>query len=237
MQHNRKTQHLTIAYNYMTRKLYLIAVFFIVTMNAFSQLPYNLKQSVLDKIYKGEIIIMKEKIANAPWPNVIVYSLVNATSLESVAVFSAYEEHKDYIPDLLVSKIVKVISKTDVHIAFKLNIPWPLSNSNYIMGNKLSKKKNGAYQVKWYFVKSDSSKDNYGKIVLTPYKDKTIMKYENFTYPKSSLAKLFKTKMIKKVKETVIAIKKKIEDIKGSNNNTIKFYITALKLKLDNQLK
>jgi len=221
----------------MTKKLYLTAVFFVVAVNVFSQLPYNLQQSALDRIYKSEIIIVNEKIADAPWPNVIVYSSVKATPLESIAVFSAYEEHKDYIPDLLVSKVVKVISKTDVHIAFKLNIPWPLSNSNYITGNKLSKKKDGAYQIKWYFVKSDSSKDNYGKIVFTPYKDKTIIKYENFTYPKSSLAKLFKAKMIKKVKETVIAIKKRIENIKNSNSNSIKSYITALKLKLDNQLK
>ena len=140
-----------------------------------------------------------------------------------------------YIPDILSSKVIKKNSETDVHIAFELNIPWPLSNSKYITGNKLSKEKNGNYQVKWYFIKSDSSKDNYGKIIFSNYNGKTILRYQNFTHPRSSLAKLFKKKMIKKTKATVIAIKKRIETIRESVK--LKNYLLDFKekkIKIDN---
>ncbi len=61
------------------------------------------------------------------------------------------------------------------------------------------------------------------------------MEYQNFTQPKSSLAKLFKNKMIKKTKETVIEIKKRIEMIRKTSK--IKTYILDLKNKLNHNLR
>jgi len=190
-------------------KLFFFVLFFLFNTIIFASIS-DKSEIEMQTLLSGKLIVKKEIIKDTPWPKVTILSIINATPLESISIFTAYNEHKDFIPDLLTSKVIKEITKTDVHISFELNIPWPLSNSKYVTGNKLSREKNNSYQVKWYFVKSDSSKDNYGKVVFSPYKDKTIMEYQNFTQPKSSLAKLFKKKMIKKTKETVIEIKKLI---------------------------
>ncbi len=210
-------------------KLFFFVLFFLFNTIIFASIS-DKSEIEMQTLLSGKLIVKKEIIKDTPWPKVTILSIINATPLESISIFTAYNEHKDFIPDLLTSKVIKEITKTDVHISFELNIPWPLSNSKYVTGNKLSREKNNSYQVKWYFVKSDSSKDNYGKVVFSPYKDKTIMEYQNFTQPKSSLAKLFKKKMIKKTKETVIEIKNRIETI--SKTSKIKTYIAELKKKL-----
>ncbi len=211
----------------MKKKYIFILIFLFSIFYAYS---YKLSNTDIKTLLTGELIVKREIIADTPWPKVLIFSIINATPLESISIFTAYNEHKDFIPDLLTSKVIKEITKTDVHISFELNIPWPLSNSKYVTGNKLSRENNNSYQVKWYFVKSDSSKDNYGRVVFSQYKDKTIMEYQNFTHPTSSLAKLFKKKMIKKTKETVIEIKKRIEIIRKTSK--IKTYIAELKNKL-----
>jgi len=210
-------------------KLFFFVLFFLFNTIIFASIS-DKSEIEMQTLLSGKLIVKKEIIKDTPWPKVTILSIINATPLESISIFTAYNEHKDFIPDLLTSKVIKEITKTDVHISFELNIPWPLSNSKYVTGNKLSREKNNSYQVKWYFVKSDSSKDNYGKVVFSPYKDKTIMEYQNFTQPKSSLAKLFKKKMIKKTKETVIEIKNRIETI--SKTSKIKTYIAELEKKL-----
>lgn len=215
-------------------KLFFFVLFFLFNTIIFASIS-DKSEIEMQTLLSGKLIVKKEIIKDTPWPKVTILSIINATPLESISIFTAYNEHKDFIPDLLTSKVIKEITKTDVHISFELNIPWPLSNSKYVTGNKLSREKNNSYQVKWYFVKSDSSKDNYGKVVFSPYKDKTIMEYQNFTQPKSSLAKLFKKKMIKKTKETVIEIKKRIEMIRKTSK--IKTYILDLKNKLNHNLR
>jgi len=214
-------------------KIILILILFYLSSAIYSSSEFNLKNSDIETLISRDLVIKLREIKNTPWPEVTIYSIVRATPLECISVFTSYDEHKDFIPDLLSSKTINQISKTDIHIAFELNIPWPLSNSKYITGNRLSVIDKDTYQVKWYFVKSDSSKDNYGKIIFKPFKEYSLILYRNFTYPKSSLAKFFKGKMIKKTKKTVIAIRDRIEYIKDFKPLKMQRYIKILKEKLN----
>ncbi len=211
------------------KRIFYFIIFSLISFVLLCDFPYSLSKTEIALLQSEQLIVKTKIIKGTPWPEVTIFSIIKTTPLEAISVFTAYNEHEDFIPDLISSKIVKEIAKTDVHIAFEIKIPWPLSNSMYITGNKLSKKEGGLYQVEWYFVKSDSSKNSYGKIEFSPFKNITLLKYKSFTHPKSSLAKLFKKKMIKKTKDTIIAIKKRIEHIK--NSAKMKTYLSELQNK------
>ena len=216
-------------------KYILILLFF--SLSLFSESLDDLQLSKKDEVIllnKG-FILKKRDVKKSTWPEVYVLTFIKATPKQSIAVFFAYHEHKNFIPKLLISKPVKYISPTDIHIYFEMNIPWPLSNSHFITGNSLKKLKNGGYRVKWYFVRSDSAKDSYGGVYFLSYKNKTLLVYQNFTHPKSGLAGLFKGKMLKSVKKTVRAIVSHIEDVTSNKKDLLKKHIANLEKALNGE--
>ena len=189
----------------------------------------NSDQKLLDK---GEFVLREKKIKGAPWPEVTVISRISATPAESMAVFYAYHEHKDFLPDLLTSTPSRYISPYDLHINFEMKIPWPMKNSRYTTGNKLRYYGEGGYRIDWYHVASTSSKTTRGFVIFIPYKNGTMFIYRTFVQPKSKLAGIFKKKMVKEVRKSVMAILTRIESVKSKNMDKIPAYIDALKRSL-----
>jgi len=109
-----------------------------------------------------------------------------------------------------------------------MHLPWPLKNSKFITDNILSRTKNKGYKIQWKFVKSNTTKDSYGGVYFLPYKDKTMLIYNNYTLPKSGLAGIFKKSAFKKVRQSVIAIKNRIETTVKNRKDRLPYYIKNL---------
>jgi len=212
----------------------LLFLFFIITPTLIpaSAETFNLRMEDHELLNKGELILRKNKIEGNPWPEITIISKISATPTESMAVFYAYHEHKDFLPDLLTSTPSKYISPYDLHINFEMKIPWPMKNSRYTTGNKLSHFGDGGYRIKWYHVASTSSKTTRGFVIFTPYEKGTLFIYRTFVKPKSKLAGIFKKRMVKEVRKSVMAIISRIESVKSKNKNKISEYIDALKRSL-----
>lgn len=216
-------------------KYILIVVLFSLSLFSESLDDFQLSKNDETILLNKGFILKKRDVKKSPWPEVYVLTLIKATPKQSIAVFFAYHEHKNFIPKLLISKPVKYISPTDIHIYFEMNIPWPLSNSHFITGNRLKKLEKRGYRIEWYFVKSDSAKHSYGGVYFLSYKNKTLLVYRNFTHPKSGLAGLFKGKMLKSVKRTIRAIVSHIEDITEYKKDLLKKHIANLEKALNGE--
>lgn len=212
------------------KQIYLFLLILTFLLPLFSQDRYGLKFSKIEwtKLSQRKPVLRKKKVPGAPWPEVKVYSLINASPEESMAVYFDYSEHKDYIPDLLRSDPIKYISSTDIEVSFEVSLSWPLANSKFITGNQLSKLKNGGYQIHWYPVTHTSAKDCTGEIMFLPFRRSTLLVYRNFTFPNSSLASLFKNRMFKNIKVTISAIVKRIESVKKEGGPGLAGYIRNL---------
>ncbi|MCK4889359.1 MAG: hypothetical protein KAS97_05460 [Candidatus Aminicenantes bacterium] len=186
-------------------------------------------------IRNGELVYRKKEIKGTPWPEITVFGIIKATALESTAVFYAYHEHKEFLPDLLSSVPVRYISPTDLHIKFEMKVPWPLRNSRYITGNRFSTYGDGGYRIEWYNVTSSSSKDTNGAVTFLPYEQRTMFIYRTFIHPKSKLAGLFKKRMLKEVLISVRAIISRIESVKNNNKEKMPGYITAVNSSLNGE--
>jgi len=184
---------------------------------------------------QGELIHTKKRIPGAPWPEITVFGIINASALESTAVFYAYHEHKEFLPDLLSSVPVRYISPTDLHIKFEMKVPWPLRNSRYITGNRFSMYGNGGYRIEWYNVESSSSRDTKGAVTFIPFEERTMFIYRTFIHPKSKLAGLFKKRMLNEVLKSVRAIISRIESVINNDKEKMPAYISAVKSSLNGE--
>ncbi len=205
--------------------IFTLSGFFLYGLITASQ--YNLTKSQIIKLNRGSLVVKKKAVRGAPWPEVTIYSVINATPEESMAVYIAFPEHKNFIPGLLKSKPSKYITPTDIYVDFEVDLAWPLANSKFTTGNKIRKLGNGSYSVKWYPVRHSAAKDCHGEIKFIPFYNKTLFIYRNFTLPKSRLASLFKGRMIKNLKRTIKAIIHRINGMK-SKTEKMERYINQL---------
>ncbi len=186
----------------------------------------ELTKQELESLNKSPLIKTYE--TEHSWPDVVLYQLIEATALESVAIFYALDYQNQYIPNLKVSQVIKTVSPTIVHTRYVMGMPWPLSDTEYIHASELSHKKPSSYKVKWWMVQSSSTDKVEGYAIFIPYKGKTLMKYFAHVQPKSFLATLVKNKMVKDVESSLVATRKAIEETKAKRLDLMKKYVSYI---------
>lgn len=205
----------------------VISILYVMTASAQSDLflgtKLGLSEEEIKELKSGKKIVKYKEIPNAPWPEITYFSIVNATPLESLSLFSAYDIQKDYIPNLIKSTPIKEISSIDIHTQYELKMPFPLTNAHYIHGAKIFKHKD-YYETSWYLVESTSTKKLDGNALFYPYENKTIFIYRSFIEPKSALGSLVKKMMFKDVEKTISAIINFIETTKEKNPQLLTKY-------------
>lgn len=204
----------------------------LVIITSFPTLAAKLSPKHLEKLSRGEIITLKERVNKSPWPMITHIAVIPSRPIEAIAVFSAYDRQKNYTPNMLISAPIKERSPTDILAYYKMKMPWPLSDSEYIHGAKLSSSAKDHYQLEWYMVKSNVTDKIFGQASFSPYNgDKTLFTYKTAIWPRSSLAGLFKSKMVKDVLKSYKII---IDEIK--KNKTDPALILKLKSRISDAL-
>lgn len=207
-------------------KFFLVLIF--IAQCAFAQLPNELNQNDYKRIDDGEYLFKTKEVKGLPWPQITVYKTIEATSLESVAVFYALEHQPSYIPNLIKAKVVKQRVPTEADVQYELEMPWPLSNGKYIHGHKLEQKETSTYKVSWWLVKSNTAKKVNGSATFYPYKGKTLLKYDSLVVPDSILASLVEKKMLEDVKSSLVAIHNEVLRVKKSDRKLMSKFVNKI---------
>jgi len=188
----------------------------------------ELTQTEMAKLTDKELILHSKEIPGCPWPEMTIFALIDSSPLEAAALFSNYEDHKKYIPDLIKSDPARKLSQHETIVDFEMAIPWPLANSKYSTGNVFNGLANNEYQISWYLIKSDSLIDSKGLVQFSPYGKKTLLKYKSLIYPHSKLASLFSSKAKSGMTKTVQAIVTYIEETKRKSPEKTQKLIDSL---------
>jgi hypothetical protein len=197
----------------------------------------ELSQTEVAKLTNKELIIHSKEIPKCPWPEVTVFTLIDVSPVEAVALFSNYQDHKKYIPDLIKSVPTRRVAENEIIVDFEMRLPWPLANSKYSTGNVFNRLGNNEYQICWYLVESDSLIDSKGIVEFIPYEKKTLLKYKSLIHPDSKLASIFASKATSGITKTVQAIVAYIEETKKKDPEKIQKLITSLPNSTDYQIK
>jgi len=145
------------------------------------------------------------------WPEVTILTLLKHSPLDNLNIFLEFNDHKNYIPDMLKSKIIKKISPSQLHVYVEMSVPWPVKKSTHVTNNLVSHDPDGSHTLKWNLVKADMIKATDGYILFSPYEGKTLLKYVSLIVPNSSFAGLFKNRVATDVEKAVIEITKHLE--------------------------
>jgi hypothetical protein len=170
-----------------------------------------------ETLKKRDFVVKKKNVNKSAWPELTIYFMVDATPLETLALFIAYEHQKNYVPGLIKSDVIKQPSPLEIHTEYEMNMPWPIPNSKYVHASHLKQLDNDTYRMEWYMIKSNSADIVKGYAEFYPRDGKTIFKYQSFINPKSFLAGLFKKTMIKDVQTSLEAIRAEAEILKGTS--------------------
>lgn len=152
-----------------------------------------------------------EVVDGKVWPKVTIKALIETTPIKAAAIFSAFDYQKNYIPDMMVSKVLSQPKPSEVHVYYELDMPWPINKGIYTNGHKISAPNEGQYQISWYSIKSDIAEDLKGSALFVPYENKTLLIYQTQVDPKSFFAGIFKKLMVKDVEKSLIKIVETIE--------------------------
>lgn len=195
-------------------------------LHAFETLP----DSVKERLIAGEDFILETKeIAGASWPEITAYLLIDAPAINAMALFSAFDDQKNYVPNVIVSRPVKERTPLSIDIQYELNLPWPIPNSRYTHGHLIEKKESEEiYQIKWWMIESTSASDVRGSATFFKHEQKTVMKYISLVTPTSSFASLLEKTMLKDVEETLREIRKYIEENHQQKSEKNQKYVSIL---------
>ena len=213
----------------MALKLFLALALIVYASFGFAATPSaELNQTELAKLTRKQLIVHSKEIPRCPWPEITVFTLIDVSPVEAAALFSNYQDHKTYIPDLIKSDPTRKIAENEIVVDFEMRLPWPLANSKYSTGIVCNRLDNNEYEISWYLVESDSLIDAKGIVQFIPYGKQTLLKYQSLIHPDSKLASVLSSRVKGGITKTVQAIVTYIEETKKNNPEKMQKLISAL---------
>ena len=195
------------------------------------------QRAVIDR--GGQVFLTKDR-EGSPWPAAFVYQYIDATPEQAAAVFTDYDRHARFVPDLKRSEISRVLNPRTLEVDFALRVPI-VADERYTTRNRLTTYGDGAsYRVDWVLVRASSTKATVGHVRFEPYRNErlkkngTLMAYYNFVTPGSRLAGLgfIKRKALRQVREATSAIVRQIEAERVKNPALLRKQLRALRTAL-----
>ena len=167
----------------------------------------------------GRQVFLTWEVGSSAWPRACVFQFVDATPEEAAAVFTNYERHLAFIPNLRKAKISRVIDPVTAEVDYTLRVPI-VADEHYTVRDHLSTYNGGvSYRIEWTLVKATSTKATDGSVRFEPHRsdraqhDGTLMAYCNLVTPGARLARLgvIRSRAMAQVREAARAIVSEIE--------------------------
>ena len=164
------------------------------------------------------------EVQDSKWPALDIKFAVKASPLEAIAIFAAYEHQKNYVPNIIRSKIIKVHSPTEVVVDYEMDLMWPIPNATYSNLHKLSQNEDKSYHLEWSKVTSSTADTVQGSATFFKKNDITLIHYKSLIRPSSPFAGLIESTMLGDVIDTMKAIRDYTEHVKVADKILMEKY-------------
>ncbi len=206
----------------------------VVAMQSPAGTPTTLTAADRAALESGRQIVREERVPDSPWPRVTVLQLVDATPGEAAAVFIDYDAHSSFLPGVKKSAVSRRISPRVAEVDYVLYVPV-FADEDYTVRDSLSRVADGSgYRIDWSKVRARSTKTIVGSVQFDPYRnartgrDVTLVTYVNLVVPGQRLAGPLKGRALKQVRETVVALGKQIEVVRGTQPELLAVRVAAV---------
>ena len=158
-----------------------------------------------DELSARQVVLKSKDVPGAPWPQLILYQVVDAPPAVVADLFSDYASAPSYTPGMIAAKVIATNADGSKDVQYTVKVPV-LQSISYTVRNTYTKKGN-TYEVDWKLLKSPLAKSSEGSLRIEPYGDgKTLMCYTNLTVPVTNLVAGLKNQALNEAKSTVRAI-------------------------------
>lgn len=186
-------------------------------------------------IDSGADVFMTWPVSGSTWPRACVFRYVDAMPEEAAAVFTDYERHVAFIPELTKAKISRVIDPATVEVDYRLRLPI-VADEDYTVRDHVSSAGDTSFIVEWTLVRATTTKATEGNVRFEPYQPATsrrrgtLMAYCNLVTPGSRLAGLrfIRTRALSQVRETARAIGAEVTRQRASDRSRLAAELRAL---------
>jgi len=176
---------------------------------AVADIAGTLSSSQLSQVKSGQMVVTQKDIPGGVWPQLTVYTLVNAPVATVAAVFRDYDHAQDFQPNLISAKVIARPSPNVCDVEYTSKMPI-FGSMVYTVENTFNETKDGV-DVSWKLLKSPMADVSDGSLRVEPFGTGSILRYTNYVKPKSSIAIVAKGAALGEVKNTVAALKAEAE--------------------------
>jgi hypothetical protein len=188
-------------------------------------------------VERGRQVVLTHDEPSSPWPRMHVYQFIDATPEEAAAVFTDYERHSTYIPNLRESRISYRADELTAEVDYVLRVPLA-PDERYTVRDRLSIPDDGeSYLVTWTLVRASSTRATDGSVRFERYWNEqlnsagTLMVYSNFVTPGSRLARLpfVRGKAMAQMRDTAGAIAAQVERQRAGDRTLLERQLAVLR--------
>ncbi len=163
----------------------------------------------ISQLKSGQLVVTSRTITGGAWPELTVYTLVNAPVSVVESVFRDYAHAQDFQKGLISANVLEHPSPDVYVVAYTSKLPLVGKTTNTVQNTFESS--SGGLTVSWKLLKSDTADVSDGSLRVEPYGNGSILRYTNYVQPKSAIAGLAKWAAADSVKTTVTELKTEAE--------------------------
>lgn len=169
----------------------------------------GLNEEQTAELKNGGMVVVSKDVPGGSWPELTVYTLVNAPVGKVAEVFQDYDHAQDFQKNLVSAKVVDRPKKNVCDVEYTSKMPI-FGTTSYTVRNTYSEK-DGGVDVSWKLLESSMADVSDGSLRVEPYEKGSVLRYTNYVKPKSAVAGVAKWAALGEVKKTVAALKAEAE--------------------------
>ena len=196
----------------------------------------ELSAAQIDSVAHGMAVVQTRDVPHAPWPRVRIVLFIAACPDEGAAVLSDYEHQPAYMKQLIWARVASRPNRASAEVRFRYRVPIA-PDIEYTVLDSVARTSDGGFEVGWRLVRSEALSEADGSATFLPWRNPrngvngTMLLYEHFVVPRSSLARLAPDRMARRdVIAATRAIAGEIERERSRDSNRLYKQVQALRL-------
>lgn len=170
----------------------------------------DLSAAQLQQLKAGQMVVTRKDIPGGPWPQLTVYTLVNAPIATIAKVFRDYDHAQDFQPSIVSAKVVAQPSPNVYDVQYTQKLPI-FGTTSFTVRNTYTQTAD-SLDVTWKLLQSAMADVSDGSLRAEPFGNGSILRYTNYVKPKlGAIAGVAKNAALGEVKDTVAALKAEAE--------------------------
>ncbi|MFA7344317.1 MAG: hypothetical protein WC003_08445 [Terrimicrobiaceae bacterium] len=186
-----------------THVLFPLVLFFSASVRA--DLVKEVPKSDRDELAEGQTVVKSTDVPGAPWPQLSLYRVVNASPDVVSDLFTDYGAAPSYTPGLIQAQVIAANPDGTKDVRYTVKVPV-IQRTSYVVRNTYEKQGSN-FTVSWKLLQSPLAKRSDGSLRIEPYGDsRTLLCYTNLCVPVTNLVSGLKNQAQVEAKNTVLAL-------------------------------